>query len=150
MACKLCADFRNEYPLQPDKHNKNKKIHVVKEDGRTMFCCSPIQCAFEKTVEFTTDNWSCQTLCKLRDIAENNKLYVRDDLSACSIGIVRIPDIEDIQRGYIVMTWYKDRGCTGQAWVMCDDADPQPLTLKTAEKTIESYGRLEKFKEESQ
>lgn len=59
----------------------------------------------------------------------------RDDMSAASFGVIHIPENDDkkIQKGYILMTWYKDRGTTGQAYVMCDDDKPQLLWLKTAE-----------------
>lgn len=69
---------------------------------------------------------------ELRDRCEYED---RDDISAASFGVIHIPPSDDkkIQRGYIVMSWYKDRGTTGQAYVMCDDYTPETLQLKTAE-----------------
>jgi hypothetical protein len=84
----------------------------------------PRKCAFSGDGIFLPDNWCCGTMLQLRDRC----VWVhRDDLSAGSIGIVPIPDGLELQ-GYLVMTWYKSRGSTPNAFVMWDDAQPTRLT----------------------
>lgn len=97
-----------------------------------------ITCAFPGGV-FTPHNWSCQTLRALREIAQNEQHYSyhyrHDDMS---IAVLPIPESDDeqVRPGFVVMTWYKDRGRVTQAWTMSDDAQPAPLNLVTAEAVL--------------
>ena len=141
MKCKLCEKFYQEHPLTDGKH-------IISSDKNLKVLMTPIRCGFKNGV-FTRNNWNCQTLIKLRQIAESIIWdekphpfavgYHRDDFNSASIAIIQIPEPEsdDIQTGYIVLTWNKDRGKTGNAIVICDDYDIEPLTLKTAEWVIE-------------
>lgn len=128
MMCQRCKKFYKRYPLRDGEDGKEHQI----EEGVSM---DPVQCAFEKGV-FDHDNWNCETMNELRERCDYER---RDDMSAASFGVIHIPDVEaggKIQQGYIVMTWYKQRGKTGQAHVMCDDDVPTLLTLKTAEYVL--------------
>lgn len=134
MKCRLCLEFYAKYPLKTRKgwDGKPEQIHEVED----WLHYSPIECAF-KNGKFTKDNWGCRTMVELRGLAEEKGYNARDDMANASIGVLPIPEDEAEQSGYIVMTWYKDRGQTGQAWVMCDDLEPELLTLKTAEAILE-------------
>lgn len=126
--CPRCEQFYKKYPLQDGDDGKE---HRIEED----YSMDPVKCAFEKGV-FDHDNWNCETMNELRESCDYER---RDDMSAASFGVIHIPDVNpggELQQGYIVMTWYKHRGKTGQAYVMCDDDEPVPLTPKTAEYVL--------------
>lgn len=157
--CKLCEAFYEQYPLQERRGNQ---VHVLSEDrsfSRSFSMTqSPQECAFE-TGTFSTENFQCGTMNDLRDLAEKlsedkerlEKGYCRDgyhrreDMDSGSIGVVRIPEsdmeFEDDEavQGYIVMTWYKNRGRTGRAYIMDDDDEVRVLDLKTAEGVLDLY-----------
>jgi hypothetical protein len=112
-----------------------------KERGKTWNGDDPT-CAFENGV-FSVDNWNCATMNKLRQISRDINTYMRDDMSCGSIGYVPMSndyasDDFDTLGGYIVMTWYKDRGRTGNAVFMTDD-ETIPLTLEHAELAIKTF-----------
>jgi hypothetical protein len=118
MACKLCN-----------------------ERGKTWNGDDPV-CAFENGV-FSNDNWNCATMNKLRNISEELDKSMRHDMSCGSIGYVPMDndyttDDFDTFGGYIVMTWYKERGRTGNA-VFMTDSETSPLTIKHAELAITTY-----------
>ena len=108
------------------------------------------KCAFLSGV-FDTDNWNCATANCLRELADafwtngdgSDKVWTHRSFSAGSMGVVQIPETGPTAIGYVVMTWYKDRGRTGQMWVMYDDDPPRPLTLSEAEEILEAYAELE-------
>lgn len=134
MSCKLCKKFYKKYPL---KIYNGRKSHKISDNVYS----APIACAFEDRShleEFSTENWNCETMNVLRELAEDFFTY-RDDMKNGSIGIVPIPDDVIFQAGYIVMTWYKNRGRTAQAYVMNDESIPEKLDKKTAEAIIEYY-----------
>ena len=89
---------------------------------------SPRRCAFEFG-DFNGDNWQCATLNALRD---QSIFRHRDDQENGSICIIPLP-VNDIQQGYIVLSFYKDRGSVGRAIVMNDEEEPKVLTLRVAE-----------------
>lgn len=89
---------------------------------------SPRRCAFESGI-FSTDNWQCATLNALRDLAIFSH---RDDMENGSICVIPLP-VNDIQQGYIVLSFYKDRGSVGRAIVMNDEEEPKVLTLQVAD-----------------
>jgi len=86
------------------------------------------RCAFEGEA-FSNDNWNCGTMNALREACVWS---TRDDDQNACIGVVPLPG-NTTQSGYIVLSWYKERGCTGQAIVMDDDQPPKPLTLAVAQ-----------------
>lgn len=123
MACKLCE-----------------------ERGKDWNGDDPV-CAFENE-EFSGVNWNCATMNKLRNISDELDRGWRDDLSCGSIGYVPMdndyaPIYFDTYGGYIVMTWYKERGRTGNA-VFMTDGDTIPLTIHHAEVAIQTYENYRK------
>ena len=140
MKCKLCTKFYNDYPLQKD--GDGGMYHLMRVEGNAKYMSSPIQCAFDNSCEFLSNNWACRTMFRLRDIAREKGFHFRDDSDAASIGVIWINGHivgENVQMGYIVMTWYKSRGKTGHAWVVCDDRRIEKLTKETAEAVIKYY-----------
>lgn len=100
------------------------------------------RCAFENDGRFNRDNWSCETMFVLRRIADELGTVTRDDMECASIGYVPYVDTDgDEPNGYIVMTWYKDRGTTGNAIIMGDDEPIRELTEERALKAIEWHRR---------
>lgn len=91
------------------------------------------RCAFG-TEEFDGDNWQCLTMNALRGAGE--PLSLRDDDQNASLCVVPIPQNGAEERGYIVLGYYKNRGCTGSAVIVNDDRAPRPLTLKSAELVV--------------
>lgn len=142
MKCKLCEKFYKKYPLKKRKGIGGMELVHEIED---YLHYSPIECSFETGV--FKEAWGCRTMITLRKISEEEDtnmitFYARDDIRSASIGVVQIPETEKVQQGYLVMTWYKDRGRTGQAWVMWDDNKPEPLALKTAEYILKNSKTL--------
>jgi hypothetical protein len=87
------------------------------------------RCAFESGA-FDSDNWNCETLNRLRDIAETRH---HDDRS---IGIVALPESEEWESCWIVLTWYKNRGAVGGALWMNEDMGAHPLRLAQAQAAL--------------
>jgi hypothetical protein len=129
MKCPGCLKLYKRYPLK-------KGFHILYKRKNYSESMEKVRCAF-KTKEFSGDNWNCQTMGKLRDIVEDKNHYERDDSSAGSFGWLMIPEDFD-QRGYLVMSWYKNRGTTAQALVL-NEGGVQKLKLKTALKLIKYY-----------
>jgi hypothetical protein len=99
------------------------------------------RCAFAGRDWFVPDNWMCATMIRLRDIAQRNGWEHRDD----NIGsIAYVPFEGDNNAGFIVMSYYKNRGATGMATVMDDDHPPRPLTLREAKEAIAYHERRAK------
>ena len=136
--CKLCEEFYKMYPLNKEGY------HVISAYER----CEAIKCGFDEEGQFKTDNWNCMTLNELRDIAEQSEdcYFYRDDLYAGTIYVLPIPEPpgDEIQRGYVILTCYKERGHIGNAIVINDeDEHIEKLSLKTAEWVIKAYrGKL--------
>ena len=103
------------------------------------------RCGFDENGLFKSDNWQCITLNSLRSCIERFGYWLRKDMQQASIGVLTIPEhlFEDeddvIRAGYIVVTWYKNRGATGNAVVMWDDHEAVPLNFATAKFVIEEY-----------
>ena len=90
----------------------------------------PRKCAFgdnSPTAPFREDNWACGLVDRLRrlcyrcddadDATWQGELNEwgwrkRDDIGAESIGVLHIPENDKVRSGYVVLTWYKDRGRT--------------------------------------
>ena len=140
--CKLCEEFYKRYPLEDGYHI----IGLHKDTIRIKM--TPIVCAFDKNGRFREKNWNCMTLQKLRQIATEHRdcYFHRNDMYAGTIYVLPVPEpdigIANIQRGYIVLTCYKDRGAVDKAIVINED-EVQSLNLETAEWVIKAYkGRL--------
>ena len=136
--CQRCEKFYKKHPLK--KEEDDRKRHRFNE----VFSMGPVKCAFMRG-KFSPKNWNCETMDELRDMCDYED---RDDMRAACIGVIRIPETDDqkIQAGYIVMSWYKNRGKTSQAYVMWDDDEPELLRLRTAEFVIEQSVRDKKRK----
>lgn len=112
---------------------------LCRERGKTWEGDDP-RCAFEFDGRFNRDNWACETMYELRQIAYDLGTVTRDDMECASIGYIPYVDEEGEEyNGYIVMTWYKDRGTTGNAIIMFDDEPIRELTEEKALKAIENY-----------
>lgn len=99
---------------------------LCKERGKTWEGSDP-KCAFETGV-FNQDNWNCATMNRLREIARAKGLtYINESES---LGVIPFED------GYIILTWYKDRGRIGNTVIMCDSEPIKPLTEKIAIEAI--------------
>jgi hypothetical protein len=106
-----------------------KEVRMCKacEDrGQTWNGDSP-SCAFDERGVFTSDNWNCATMNKLRALAEDRSVWNEDQY--CSI----IPFKDE--GTYIVLSWYKHRGRTQGAWFVDEDTIA-PLVLEKAEELI--------------
>ena len=73
MQCKLCKEFYKKYPLEErdDSFEKGKKskVHVLSRhsSGNPSVSSAPRLCAFKDGI-FSSDNWGCETMLKLRII----------------------------------------------------------------------------------
>jgi len=118
---------------------------MTKTKMKPTWKCGKPMCAFPDGI-FNRNNWNCATMNALRDIAEKLGTCQRNDQNAGSIGYVPFVDAEYETvsgkwsgNGYIVMTWYKNRGRTGNAIVMWDNEPIQELTLGLAIEVIKQY-----------
>ncbi len=114
-----------------------------RERGKTWNGADP-KCGFA-TGTFTAENWCCAALSELREIAEE-QVFPSDDYNGkrwrvndVSFAIVPAFNADDDLFGYIALSWYKDRGKCGQAYIFYDDDTPKPLTLKQVEMAIDYY-----------
>jgi len=122
MPCEECIKYVNEH--------KNCTIPGTSRVGLkiTEGCYSEFpKCAFDDKGNFQKDNWNCRTMMKLRELTDYHGW--NDDES---INVVLMPNGR-----YLVMTYYKGRGKTGSAVVMCDDDEIRNLTLFEATELIE-------------
>jgi hypothetical protein len=127
--CKRCDKFYKEFPLtEPDEFG-------VSGHSGTSYG-SPVKCAFVDG-RFTSNNWSCMTMSILRSMAYENGHVARDDMNSGSIAVFNIPE-NDAVCGYLVMSYYKDRGCTGMAVIMNDDSEPTRITERQADLIIDA------------
>lgn len=120
---------------------------ACKERGKTWRGSDP-KCAFRFGV-FSSDNWNCATLSDLRVLAEQLQDRV------CSWGysvtynyrhgddsIAVLPCPEDCkQMGFVVLSWYKQRGAVDSAHVL-ECGRVENITLDTAQAVIKYCNRL--------
>ena len=91
------------------------------------------RCAFTDGGEYSTDNWNCATVNEIRSITyEGGKLSRLVDYRYCSdqkYATIKIDDC-DIEDGPLALwlTWYKNRGATGEIWLLFDGNDPRRPT----------------------
>jgi hypothetical protein len=116
--------------------------------GRPANFSSDPHCGFKHDGSFDTKNWQCASLNRLRCYAEEKHILGRyvcrnGDIS---IGVVAVP-IRDTEEGsegggYIVMGWYKNRGCTSSvmfAWETFREATLEDV--ETALGLLRSIGQ---------
>ena len=104
------------------------------------------KCAFE-TGAFSPDNWMCATMIELRRLAEDSWRHGEDGgnfsfrESDSSLATLWFYDGEDDYSlaKWLVMTFYKSRGRTSRAYVLCDDDEPTVLTLQQAEYALRDW-----------
>ena len=110
--------------------------------GKTWQGSDP-KCAFDENGNFTKDNWVCATMSKLRAIAEEYDLVQTADETSIATLYVPSLDLDEITEsanfdaygGFIVLSWYKDRGNTGNALFMSEEGT-LPLNIAHAERFI--------------
>lgn len=137
----------------PHTEDKSKTFECLNTD-EGVFCNACIKrgkhwqgsdpkCAFDEKGNFTSDNWNCATLSKLREIAEDYDLV--QTANETSIATLYVPSLDldeitesdnfDAYGGFIVLSWYKNRGNTGNALFMSEEGT-LPLSIKHAERFI--------------
>ncbi len=111
--------------------------------GSTENGLSKRRCAFTASGRFRKNNWNCETMIALRSY-RTVVWGKRDDLCCGSIGVIELPDdmgpASDEVRGYLVLTWYKDRGSTPGAIMLADEGKQHSLTLARAQRILEVKG----------
>lgn len=120
--CERCKDFYERHPLGEEGHEGT-------------YLGGAVTCAFDENGDFKIENWNCRTMTFLRDYCLEQYTN-RDDADGGSIGVFTIPE-NDLVSGYLVLTYYKNRGRTEGAYVMYSDDSPEPLTLEIADEIIE-------------
>jgi hypothetical protein len=133
-----------------DKQRRNRRREYIKMpcrecmERRKDWEGDDPKCAFETSV-FDPKNWNCATMNKLRSIAS---AFDPDSLPAyqsfgwstrfcdISLAVITVSESDNYGERFVVLSWYKERGRTGQAWVFCEDAEPERLTLEMAEIVI--------------
>lgn len=90
-------------------------------------------CGFKSpSLEFTPDNWNCEVLNLLRELAqEKDWIKYHEDCSMVSF------PVRDV--GWVVLTWYKRRGRTDVAQVLTG-VNVEPLTYAAALQALRQYG----------
>lgn len=113
------------------------------QQGRTDHGLERRRCAWDEQGNFDRDNWCCETLIRLRQIAADyhawDLFHARCE-GAGSIAVVRDLVNED---GWLVLVYYKDRGTTEVALLVNDEADPAPVTQALAEAICDAYDQQE-------
>lgn len=91
------------------------------------------KCGFINNAGFTEANWNCATLNRLRELSDDhNLIQYCDDTSLVTI---KVPPTPDKNGGWVVMHWYKCRGCVAYA-VWISDRKCVPLTEEIALRAI--------------
>lgn len=151
--CHACNCFGLRHQLEPDPVSGEMRHVLLRHpDGRPQLSMSRCHCAFPTRKSFVTDNWNCQTMVELRRLlgrashlstsmpADRSYEFVQDD---ARLLVARIPDTSDdpaLQSGFLVLSWYKERGRTSQAMVFDGDSG-RPLTYATAQHLLNHYSQ---------
>lgn len=109
-----------------------------------------LKCAFDEFGNFNNDNWNCATMNQLREYAMDLCNVTRMDELGCTIGYVPLNldylkddvDYENLDNGFIVMTWYKFRGRTNGAIFIDSNGNIKSVDINMANasiKTCKSY-----------
>jgi len=88
------------------------------------------KCAFGPDGKFRRDNWCCETLRRLRELAETLEQHWSQDYH-----LLTVP-VEDAGIAFIVMCWYKHRGNCTSAQEVDLEGNWSPLTLGTAQRAL--------------
>jgi hypothetical protein len=90
------------------------------------------RCAFGVDGRFSSNNWNCATMEKLRGLVEG--LFVADcwDEHCASIPF----EFKEMP-AFLILTWTKDRGTTHGAWIV-QESKMFVLTLETAELILKT------------
>lgn len=100
------------------------------------------ECAFKwDNIKFNSNNWNCETMNLLREEWERVWYYNRDDSQNWSILVIPLNEDNKFQRGYIILTMYKDRGSVSSAKVMNDDWEEELLYNTVLDFCIQSIIR---------
>lgn len=104
------------------------KLCQQRTKGRARKIALDTTCAFEEGHIFARGNWGCELMIQLRNKAmnEGHCVWCEDQW------IATIP-IEG-EGEFVVITWYKARGQTDNAFRIATDGDIEPLTLEVAEE----------------
>lgn len=93
------------------KETKERKCEFCLERGKDWQGDNPI-CAYRYGNKFSVINWNCALLNKLRDATdEKGEIYRQDDEN---IGVLWLGNTK-----FLMLQWYKDRGKTDKAQVVC-------------------------------
>lgn len=88
------------------------------------------KCAFDDNGVFVSDNWNCATMNALRNIA--TKYYTWNEDEYCAPVPIREEGV------FVVLSWYKNRGCTYGAWLV-SEGKIETLTCTRAVECINSH-----------
>lgn len=113
--------------------------------GKTWEGSDP-KCAFTTGV-FSSNNWNCATLNKLRELTylcANHVQHTRvDEQNYCTLPLTEVPYFQTINSNEtavcLYFSWYKSRGLTEVLYIMFDTASPREPTLKEVEAIIDYY-----------
>lgn len=131
MICKHCKRFM-------ESHERDcEGMYILERRGKAIFKTHEPICAFNGEV-FSKENWSCMTLNILRE-ASNDEinenpwgLYWRSD-DIGTISVIPVPDKVDIDTGFIILVYYKERGKVDNA-IRITDEYVEPLRKSLAER----------------
>ncbi len=116
-----------------------KACRVIPVEERQR-CSSEIKCAFDEEGNFTTENWCCQTMHKLKDLAKDYGTYYHEVDGRSSISTLKIPENE-VFNGYIAIVTCTEGGATDNA-IMLNKDEEKPLNLEVAEMTLSYYENI--------
>ena len=109
------------------------------ETGRPSHFGSDPKCAFPDKGKFVPENWNCMTMNALRTLVEEDqheaigKSLWHEEYTAALLRAEA--DCE-----FIVMVWYKRRGCTSRAYIL-EESGMQPLRWAQAEARLQEADR---------
>lgn len=93
---------------------------LCKQRGKTWQGADP-KCAFEHGA-FSTENWNCATMNKLRALVPENKVMRHVDNQ--NTALIDITDQNTAGANTLWLTWYKNRGRVDNAMLMSDNKPP--------------------------
>ena len=82
------------------------------------------RCAFTRG-QFDSDNWNCATMNDLRELVRDRAVYSEDNNCA----------VLPYEGYFIIISWYKSRGCTNFAAVL-DGCNVRALTTVMADEIL--------------
>lgn len=98
------------------------------------------KCAFRNGRPWSPGNWNCATDGLLRALYEVESPLIfhvrRDDQNVMTVCTVDLA----IDAQALVMTWYKHRGRTEQAWLIASEGEPRRPTEEDAVRIAAHFG----------